>query len=236
MSSHITWKNPPILEVIFEIRFQPVADYAIFVGGMAANNAIQNQYPLVEKLPGSDFPPLSPIEGVVRHKFLTNEKTDIFQTGQDVISVNSLNYLGFKKFLNQIKLVINSANKFIDFTKLTKRIALRYINKFENNDDNNNIFSALTIRNPFDDFDSIKTTEIFLRRVKEEENLFLTTNIQYPVVINDIQNNLVLDIEAFCLGSSLSELEILDWCINSHETISRNFQNLVSEKERSLRE
>jgi len=77
VSSHITWKNPPILEVIFEIRFQPVADYAIFVGGMAANNAIQNQYPLVEKLPGSDFPPLSPIEGVVRHKFLTNEKTDI---------------------------------------------------------------------------------------------------------------------------------------------------------------
>jgi hypothetical protein len=113
---------------------------------------------------------------------------------------------------------------------------LRYINKFENHNDHNDIFSALTIRNPFDDFDSIKTTEIFLRRVKEEENLFLTTNIQYPVVIDDIQNNLVLDIEAFSISSSLSELEILDWCNNSHEIISRNFQNFVSDKERSLRE
>jgi uncharacterized protein (TIGR04255 family) len=236
VSSHITWKNPPILEVIFEIRFQPVDDYAIFVGGMAANNAIKDQYPLVEKLPSSDFPPFSPIEGVVRHKFLTIEKTDIFQTGQDVISVNSLNYLGFEKFLKQIKLVVNSANEHIDFSKLAKRVALRYINKFENHNDPSNIFSALTIRNPFDDVDPIKTNEIFLRRVKEEENLFLTTNIQYPVVINDIQNNLVLDIEAFCIASSLSRSAILDWCINSHETISRNFLNLVSEKERSLRE
>jgi uncharacterized protein (TIGR04255 family) len=236
VSTHIPWKNPPILEVIFEIRFQPIADYAIFVGGMAANNAIHNQFPIIEKLPGSDFPPFAPIEGVVRHKFLTSEKTDIFQTGQDVISVNSLNYLGFENFLNQIRLVINTANEFIDFAKFTKRIALRYINKFENHNDHNDIFSALTIRNPFDDFDSIKTTEIFLRRVKEEENLFLTTNIQYPVVIDDIQNNLVLDIEAFSISSSLSELEILDWCNNSHEIISRSFQNFVSDKERSLRE
>ena len=235
MNSHIPWKNPPILEVIFEIRFQPVADYAIFVGGMAATNAMRKQFPLIEKLPGSDFPPFAPIEGVVRHKFLTNEKTDIFQTGQDIISVNSLNYLGFKNFLNQIQLVVNSANEFIDFAKNTKRIALRYINKFENPSDHTDIFSALTIKNPFDDFDSIKTAEIFLRQVKEEDNLFLTTNIQYPVIISEIKNNLVLDIEAFSLLSSLNEVEILDWCTNSHEVISDNFQKLVSDNEKRLR-
>jgi uncharacterized protein (TIGR04255 family) len=230
----MTWKNPPVLEVIFEMRFQPIADYAIFVGGMATDDNIHTQFPIVEKLPGSDFPPFVPIEGVVRHKFLTSEKTDIFQTGQDVISVNSLNYLGFDKFLNQIKLVINSASKFIDFANTTKRIALRYINKFENSSEHTDIFSALTIKNPFDNFDTIKTTEIFLRRVKEEGDLFLTTNIQYPVVINNT-SNLVLDIEAFCFKTSLNESEILSWCINSHEIISNNFQNLVSDNEKRLR-
>jgi len=231
----MTWKNPPVLEVVFEIRFQPIADYAIFVGGMANSDNIHAQFPIIEKLAGSDFPPFVPIEGVVRHKFLTGEKTDIFQTGQDIISVNSLNYLGFDKFLNQIKLVVNSASKFIDFPNTTKRIALRYINKFEDSSEHTDIFSALTIENPFDDFDNIKTTEIFLRQVKEEGDLFLTTNIQYPVVINNTKSNLVLDIEAFCLKGSLNESEILNWCTISHEIISDNFQNLVSDNEKRLR-
>jgi uncharacterized protein (TIGR04255 family) len=233
VSSHTPWKNPPLLEAIFEIRFPPVNDYAIFVGGMASVN--HDRFPTTEKLSAADMPPFVQIDGVIKHRFFDLNRDFIFQTGNDIISINSVNYSGFDGFLNEVKLVINAASTFIDFKK-SIRLSLRYINKFS---EVNDVFSVLSIKKPFNDFDQNATREIVLRHVKqEEENLFSAINIQFPVSIENLQDNLILDIEAFYFAPSIDfDLEsIFEWCESAHEVIWNKFENLVSSNEKSLRQ
>jgi uncharacterized protein (TIGR04255 family) len=233
VSSHTPWKKPPLLEAVFEIRFPSVNDYAIFVGGMATVN--HDRFPTNEKLPAADFPPFVQVEGVTKHRFFDINKTFIFQTGNDVISVNAVNYSGFSNFLDEIKFVIIAASSFIDFSKST-RFSLRYINKFSDFDD---IFSVLSIKKPFDDFDKQTTKDIFLRHVQQEgENLFSAINIQFPVPIENSQDNLILDIEAFYSEPSinLDQESIFRWCEDAHEAIWKKFESLVSNNEKILRQ
>ncbi len=225
------WRNPPIKEAIFEMRFSPVNDYSLFVGSMAAAN--REKFPSPQKLPTADLPLSIVIEGQVIHRFSNKEKTIIFQTGQDVISVNSILYHGFSSFLVEIKNILESAREYITTTSTdhtVKAISIRYINVFA---DIKDPFQALNIKSPFENGDKSAMRAIQLQYVKQEDSLLITTVLAFPVE----QSNLLLDLSISSQEQELSwDVEqIIQWVSQSHEIIYKNFEEIVSDSEKQKR-
>jgi len=231
--SHPAWHNPPLREAVFEIRFPPVDDYAIFVGGMAAT--CPEKFSTHEHIQPFDMPPFIKVDGFVKHRFYTENRGLLFQTGNDVISVNSIDYLGFDSFLKEVESILKVSEKFIKIN-LIKRLSIRYINCFEDVQD---MFSILTINPPFSDIDSDKSKNFSLRHIKKiTDSIYISINVQYPGKDNKSDKLLFLDVESFCDFGNDNEWdiqEILAWCTDAHGYIWENFYNLVSDSEKELR-
>jgi len=232
MASHARWRNPPLQEAVFEVRFPPVDDYSIFVGGMA--EVKRNRFPKVDRLPADELPPSIMVSGAVRHRFTTEDKGLLFQTGQDVISVNAISYSGFATFSNAIEDILESAQNYADIGRVS-RLGLRYINRFEKVEDP---FQILNIKSSFLDFDLGKTAKIQTNYIKQENNnLFLSKNVDFPVA----DSNLIFDLDAFQQDFDPDSLpwdikSIVDWADKTHDIVWENFESSVSENERSRRE
>jgi uncharacterized protein (TIGR04255 family) len=232
MASHTPWRNPPLQEAVFEVRFPPVDDYSIFVGGMA--EVKRNRFPKVDRLPADELPPSIVVSGAVRHRFTTEDKRLLFQTGQDVISVNAISYFGFATFANDIEDILKSAQNYADIGRVS-RLGLRYINRFEKVE---NPFQVLNIESPFLDFDLSKTAKLQANYIKQElNNLFLSKNVDFPVA----DSNLIFDLDAFQQDFDLDSLPwdiktIVNWADETHDVVWENFESLVSETEKSRRE
>jgi uncharacterized protein (TIGR04255 family) len=232
MASHAPWRNPPLQEAVFEVRFPPVNDYSIFVGGMAEVN--RNRFPKVDRLPADELPPSFMLSGAVRHRFTTEDKGLLFQTGRDVISVNAISYFGFAKFSSDIEDILRAAQNYADIGRVN-RLGLRYINRFEKTEDP---FQILDIKSPFLDFDLSKNTRIQASYIKQEaNNLFLSKNVDFPVA----NSSLIFDLDAFQEDFDFNSLpwdikSIVDWADKTHDVVWENFESLVSANERSRRE
>ena len=224
-----TWHNPPVREAIFEIRFPPLEDYALFVGAIAAAN--KEKFPRSEKLPSADIPLSILIEGQVIHRFYNKESTVIFQTGQDVISVNAIAYEGFASFLNEIKNILNITKEYIDNDKINL-INLRYINIFNEISDP---FKTLNIQFPFENYELSKILGIRINYLKQEddETKRVSINLAFPINTSDLLLELSIfsDRSDFCLDVN----KMLAWISQSHEVIYKNFEELVSESEKRKR-
>jgi uncharacterized protein (TIGR04255 family) len=232
MTSHAAWRNPPLQEAIFEVRFPPVNDYSIFVGGMA--EVKRARFPEVAQLPAYELPPSIIVSGAVRHRFTTTDKGLLFQTGQDVISINAISYSGFSTFSNDIEDILKSAQKYADIGQVS-RLGLRYVNRFEQVEDP---FQVLNIQSPFLDFEPSKTTKMQTNYIKQELNhLFLSKSIDFPVD----ESSLIFDLDAFQDTFDPHSLpwnieNIVGWANKAHDTVWESFESLVSKAERARRE
>jgi uncharacterized protein (TIGR04255 family) len=232
MASHAPWRNPPLQEAVFEVRFTPVEDYSIFVGGMAEIK--RSRFPKVDRLPADELPSSFVVSGAVRHRFTTEDKSLLFQTGQDVISINAIFYSGFTTFVSDIEDILTSAQKYADIGRLS-RLGLRYINRFEKVE---NPFQVLNLTSPFSDFDLSKTAKIQINYIKQElNNLFLSKNVEFPVA----DSNLIFDLDAFQQDFELNSFPwdiktIVAWADRTHDIVWENFESLISETEKSKRE
>jgi uncharacterized protein (TIGR04255 family) len=115
-------------EVVLEIRFPPIEDYAIFAGAMSVSHKVN--FPLTKKLEPPGLPEFVPISGIVRHRFSGQDQSKLFQIGSDVISVNYLQYTNFSDFIDDIKEILSSAQTHGAKISYAYRIGLRYINSF----------------------------------------------------------------------------------------------------------
>lgn len=232
MASHTPWYNPPLQEAVFEVRFPPVEDYSLFAGGMAQIK--RDRFPKVDRLPADELPPSILVSGAVRHRFTTDNKKLLFQTGQDVLSVNAISYSGFAVFASDIEDVLKSAATYADIGRVT-RLGLRYINRFEKVKDPRQV---LNITSPFSDFDLAKTARIQANYIKREDrSLFLSKTIDFPVA----DSNLIFDLDAYQQDFDLDSLpwnieNIVIWADRTHDIVWENFESLISEHERKRRE
>jgi uncharacterized protein (TIGR04255 family) len=194
----------------------------------------RNRFPKVDRLPADELPPSIVVSGAVRHRFTTEDKRLLFQTGQDVISVNAISYFGFATFANDIEDILKSAQNYADIGRVS-RLGLRYINRFEKVE---NPFQVLNIESPFLDFDISKTAKLQANYIKQElNNLFLSKNVDFPVA----DSNLIFDLDAFQQDFDLDSLPwdiktIVNWADETHDVVWENFESLVSETEKSRRE
>jgi len=218
-------------EVVFEIRFTPIEDYAIFAGAMAVSH--KGKFPITEKnnLPG--LPDSVIMKGLVRHRFFNQDKSRLFQIGSDVISVNHLQYTSFVDFTKDISEILPSAQENGAKIRNIDRIGLRYINKFN---DIKNPFTFLNLSSPFPSEGLDITKFVQIRKVDEiETGLFLDIGLQFE----SNTSVLILDLNSFYQKQEDTKqpsqewnIEMLiDWISKAHTLIYDKFITLVPQSE-----
>jgi uncharacterized protein (TIGR04255 family) len=229
VKNHEPWRNPPLQEAVFEIRFPAVNDYALFAGGMAMSQ--QQEFPTTQKLQAAEIPEIVELAGLVKHRFISPDESLLFQTGADVLSVNAIDYKGFANFLENIEKILIATEKFVSLSTLA-RLGLRYINRLS---DVEYPPSVLNISLPFQNT-NISTTQLLqLREINklDDEGTLLSINVQFPVEPKD----LILDIDISLNSPQKSwDIEtILDWTDKAHDVIWEHFQDLISQNEKEIR-
>lgn len=229
MDPNPQWQNPPLQEVVFEIRFPPVDDYALFLGEV--KSLIKEKFSEPVTLPGSKLPP--DFGGVVRHRFFSEDKFTLVQIGTDVASVNSVSYSGFDKFMEEILFI---SEKLKDTVKLQDktRLGLRYINKFEAV---SSPFETLNLVSPFQSLEVDNTERIRINHIKKTAfPLLLSVNIEFP--IGNKKDELLFDLDAYQLDFSMPNSKsenFTHWAKKAHDLVWDNFDSLVSQEEKNKR-
>jgi uncharacterized protein (TIGR04255 family) len=222
-------------EVVLEIRFPPIEDYAIFACAMSVSHKVN--FPLTQKLEPPGLPEFVPISGVVRHRFSGQDQSKLFQIGSDVISVNYLQYTNFSDFIDDIKEILSSAQTHGAKISYAYRIGLRYINSFNKIADP---FEFLNLSSPFTNKSFDITEFIQVRKVdKVETGLFLDINVQF----NSNDHGLILDLNSFYQNDKNIEQpeeqwsieKLIDWISKAHELIKENFKTLVPQLEEGVK-
>ncbi len=98
-------KNKPLLEAIFEIRWQveqqnqlSIDSNTQFIVGRLFDR-ISSEYPIYEQLPSSAIPD-NMAEGLVKHRFRSDQGWPLIQLGTGILTVNdteNYNWVNFKK-------------------------------------------------------------------------------------------------------------------------------------------
>lgn len=229
VKNHKPWRNAPLQEAVFEIRFPSIGDYALFAGGMAMSQ--KQDFPTTQKLQVVDIPEIIELAGLVKHRFMSQDQSLIFQTGSDVISINSLSYKGFPTFLENIERILFAAENFVELSNLTK-LGLRYINRFTGIE---NPATVLNINLPFSNMDVSKTQILQIQEVNkvDEEGTLMSLNIQFIATPKDLI--LDLDVSLNLPQESWNVAAISSWADKAHDIIWDKFQTLISESEKEVR-
>jgi|GEM_PF-1233941 len=230
MDPNPQWQNPPLKEVVFEIRFPAVNDYALFLGEV--QSLIKEKFSEPVTLPGSKLP--TDFDGVVRHRFFSEDKFTLVQIGTDVASVNSVSYGGFDKFLEEILFITTKLEDTIQLHE-KKRLGLRYINKFEVV---SSPFETLNIVSPFQSLEVDNTERIRINHIKNNAfPLLLSVNVEFP--IGNKKDELLFDLDVYQLDFSMPDSgadDFTHWAKNAHKLVWENFDSLVSQEEKNRRQ
>lgn len=124
----------PIIDALFEIRFQPEIDGNAVFGILY--NQFKNNYSDVEVLPITNIPEqIRKSDSNFRYKphYKISNKDYLIQIGPEVFSIAAFpNYLGWDKFSNEISKSVEVLKGSGIITTIN-RMGLRYINFFDNN-------------------------------------------------------------------------------------------------------
>jgi uncharacterized protein (TIGR04255 family) len=229
VKNHKPWRNAPLQEAVFEIRFPSIADYALFAGGMAMSQ--KEDFPTTQRLQVVDIPEMIELAGLVKHRFISQDGSLLFQTGSDVLSVNAIRYKGFPVFLESIQKILIGTKNFIEISNFTK-LGLRYINRFSNIEDP---LTVLNINLPFSDMDVSKTQLLQIQEINkiDDEGMLQGINIQFPAAPKDLI--LDLDVSLNLPQQSWDINTISIWADKAHDIIWDKFQTLISDSEKEAR-
>jgi uncharacterized protein (TIGR04255 family) len=220
-------------EALFEVRFPAIEDYAIFAGGMAVTH--KTDFPVIEKIEPQGIPDFILISGLIRHRFSSQDKSKLFQLGNDVLSINYIRYTGFEHFVKDIKEILSSARLHGVKISHPTRIGLRYINRFDNV---SNPFDFLNVNSPFQNKDDL-TKIVQIKKVDQIEiGLFLDINLSF----NSNDKILILDLDSFYenseqqenLDGQWTEDKLIDWTRKVHDLIKENYKNLVPQSKEEV--
>lgn len=146
-----TLKNPPLVEAIFEIKWQlqKIASgimndphYNLLIGRLY--DRLEKQYPFHQQLPTASFP-TEMLSGVVQHRFRINkEKWPLFQLGPGILTVNDTQNYEWQDFRKRVSEVVQVLFNVYPPPLTINNLKLRYINSIEFDFENKDIFDFLT--------------------------------------------------------------------------------------------
>ena len=122
-------KNNTLEEVLVEIRYKLDRDYNLLFSSLYEK--LKDHYNVFENLVTPELP--SPPPGFpkfIKFRIKSKDGKKLYQIGNDIFAVNSLNYESFELFLKDLLKIIN-LHKEQSGLKFLNHVMLRYINKIE---------------------------------------------------------------------------------------------------------
>lgn len=131
-SDHVTLENPPLKEVVCQVRFAPILKIIEGIPS-AFQDAIRARFPQyqpeqslrIEQRPGQPMRSAEPTP--VTHRFLSREEDCVASLGLDFFALTTLNYAGWNDFSIDLRYIAERALDIYEIPYAT-RIGLRYIN------------------------------------------------------------------------------------------------------------
>lgn len=229
------FKNPPLIEVVFELIYKPKTWNQILLGGFYSGY-IQKNFPIIRDqhgIAGSPGPML--IQGFVPvTQFVKDDGTGLVQLSSNMLSVNRFPiYTGWPDFFPIIKDVLEQFSKIIDVENV-ERVGLRYLNKINVGEQHNfenyeryikykpiipNINGSANSIQLVTEF-PINNTDDFL--IIEAGTLMPEQNYPAPVALN---------LSYISKKRNLSAENISNWLNQvANPTLSSTFRELVTEE------
>ncbi len=207
-------KNPPLVEAIFEIRYDPVdnlADVAARLG------SVLNDYPEFEDLNVPPIPKEVPeASGIVRYRYRSSDRSRLYQVGTGVLSVNILKYSDFSDFRKTIKEVLDQHQKIVP-AQYIKRLGLRYINKIQLREKSPNDVLNLGCSVPegFPDSLGWNSQFIFLSEGKQ---------LKVQTAYSKDTQEVLLDLDCFSGGLfAYNKDQLMGWTDSAHQQVEGLF-------------
>jgi len=226
MSEHPKLKNSPLVETVFELRFDPKNDYGLFLAQIFST--LKNDFPIAETLAPFDIPDFADGPKLLRNCFKRKDGTALIQLGHGIVSINQSKYDRFNSFLSLIKKVIKEVEN-VEPNPNIQRLGLRYINKIPFTNDPSEIL-VMEIKLPTVIKDKL---EAFTYRFRINENSAGKLRL---VIANLIKNDvptkeMTIDLDHYLLISHSIEIgEIEKWINEAHENIYNCFISCIKEE------
>jgi uncharacterized protein (TIGR04255 family) len=132
VAEHPQLERPPLVEALFELRFQPNLAYGLLPGQML--DLLRNAFPTAIELNAANLPVDLPsniqFPPIVRHRFSSEDGHRMFQLGSGVLSVNHTAYERFAGLREDVERVLTALLE-IGAVGRFQRLGLRYINRIE---------------------------------------------------------------------------------------------------------
>jgi uncharacterized protein (TIGR04255 family) len=145
-----TLSNPPLVEAIFEMKWQLQEStsglthdrhYNLLIGRLY--DRLEKRYPFHEPLPAASMP-AEMVAGMVQHRFRTAENEwPVFQLGPGVLTVNDTQKYTWDDFKERVLEAANALFEAYPESLAVKNLQLRYINAVDFDFDNESVFEFL---------------------------------------------------------------------------------------------
>ncbi|MFQ5795288.1 MAG: TIGR04255 family protein [Candidatus Bipolaricaulia bacterium] len=237
------YRNPPIIEVICEFRFDPSSPWDLAIPGLVYQE-LQNEFPKRRQAKQFEVGLRSRAEGVEqevrtadRMQFLREDEKALIQVDQNLLAVNHLKpYPTWKGFLPLIR---RGFEMYCEVAKPTgiQRIGLRYINRIEfpgpgvELEDYFSFYPFLGPKLPRDHGAFIVGVDIPYEDSRDSLRLqSVNVNSEQPETIA-----ILLDLDYSLQQPNGVELEtVFQWVDNAHARVEEVFEGCITDKLREL--
>lgn len=241
------YKNPPVIEAVFEIRFTRDTPWDLTIPGLFYEK-VKNTFPVKEQTVFQEGEIIREPHGLIQEVIRSGQRILLFtedrkmltQLGPYLLAINVLKpYPTWQNFKEKIELAWKGLNEIIEI-KGIERVILAYINQIEIPipkiqlkilKNYFNFYPFIDNKFPEDLASFIVGCEFPYKEGKECCSIQL---VSMPDVSKE-QKTLMLNISYFTKQPRAVEVSnILDWVENAHDQIQKAFESCISDNLRTL--
>ncbi|MDP4183635.1 MAG: TIGR04255 family protein [Bacteroidota bacterium] len=232
MSTGITYKNPPLKEVVFELFFTSSKWNSVMPG--LFYSLIKEKFPIINKKNGFEFA-LDPngvkIGGTNNEmlQFKNSSGDTIIQLAPGLLTVNKLpQYTGWADYLKIIKTAVDTLQSIVEIERID-RIGLKTINRIEIDDftvENFKRYFTIYTEIPFSKYTSSYQLNIEIPIIPNIEVLAISmisqidpsfkAPILFQIYVTQIKNIVASD--------------IYEWIEDAHNRVNEAFNNCLTDE------
>lgn len=243
MLKHRKYKNPPAIEVLFEVHFSETQSNLTLFGDFY--HKIKTEYPEKNQLRNVGVE-MNFAQGAVQTKQVTRgnmmrfskeDNSQLVQISENLLTVNKLKpYSGYELFRQSVENILPT---YIELAKpkYSERIGMRYIDRIQIPEDDFELekyfnFSLNFANKDFSTINGISFTVQLTPKYKDHQ-LFVTLNSVISPV--EGQSEFILDTyDKLVLQKEVDESYILSALDEAHENIEYIFESVITDSAREL--
>lgn len=220
--AHPQLKKPPLVEALFELRYQPAHGYGVVPGQLYER--LRPGFPTLEELPAATLPLRLPdVPPLMRHRFYREDKGALVQTGDGLVSINHISYSQFEELDRDLRTVLEHLGA-IGAVTATTRFGLRYINRIPLDRATNELIT-IDARLPDEVVRRIEQRQLkFLLDWEQRGAMTLAIDVGLP------PGQVTIDLDAYLQEDRAFDVDgILAWVTAVHQNIYDIFRSTLTD-------